>query len=69
MNIETLHIGLLLWECCNHIMDGKLKQAPDHDLQVKMELLDVINHTNHVIDHVSYLFLCDFVHLGPLEVG
>ena len=50
-------------------MDGKLKQAPDHDIQVKMELLDVINHAKHAIDHVSHVFLRDFFHLGPLEVG
>ena len=51
MNIETSEpdnlARLLLWERCNHIMDGKLKQAPDHDVQVKMELLDVINHAKH----------------------
>ena len=73
MNIETSKpdnlARLLLWERCYHIMDGKLKQAPDHDIQVKMELLDVINHAKHVIDRVSYVFLRDFVHLGPLEVG
>ena len=34
-----------------------------------MELLDVINHAKHDIDHVFYVFLRDFVHLGPLEVG
>ena len=73
LNIATSepdNLAHLLWERCNHIMDGKwLKQAPDHDIQVKMELLDVINHAKHVIDRVSYVFLRDFVHLGPLEVG
>ena len=72
-NIETSEpdnlARLLLWESCNHIIVGKLKQAPDHDIQVKMELLDVIDHAKHAIHHVYYVFLRDFVHLGPLEVG
>ena len=53
MNIETSEpdnlARLLLWERCYHIMDGKLNEAPDHDIQVKMELLDVINHAKHAI--------------------
>ena len=73
MNIESSEpdnlARLLLWERCNHIMEGKLKQPPDHDIQVKMKLLDVINHAKHANDHVYYVFLRDFVHLGPLEVG
>ena len=71
MNIEISETDnlarLLLWERCYHIMDGKLKQAADHDIQVKMELLDVIYHAKHAI--VCYVFLRDFGNLGPLEVG